>query len=113
MPCSSGGLPPGEPAAHAGAFRCTPACFALEGLACVAAARQQPQRAAVLLGAAESIRKRAGTPLPPQERVDVDRATDVAVRALGREAFPGVLERGRRMSIEEAAGYALSGGTVG
>lgn len=79
----------------------------------MAAARQQPQRAAVLLGAAESIRKRAGTPLPPQERVDVDRATDVAVSALGREAFTGVLERGRRMSIEEAAGYTLSGGTVG
>jgi hypothetical protein len=50
---------------------------------------------------------------PPQERVDVDRATDVAVSALGREAFTGVLERGRRMSIEEAAGYTLSGGTVG
>jgi hypothetical protein len=64
------------------------------------------------LGAAESIRKRAGTPLPPQERVDLDRVTD-AVAALGREAFTGVPERGRRMSIEEAAGYALSCETVG
>lgn len=90
-----------------------PLAFVLEGLACVAAARQQPQRVAVLLGAAKSIRKRAGTPLAPQERVDVDRATDAAVSALGREAFTGVLERSRRMSIEEAAGYALSGGTVG
>jgi hypothetical protein len=71
------------------------------------------KRAAVLLGAAESIRKRAGTPLPPQERVDLDRVTDAAVTALGREAFTGVPERGRRMSIEEAAGYALSGETVG
>jgi hypothetical protein len=52
---------------------------------------------------------------PPQERVDVDRATDAAVSALDREAFTGVLERLRRMSIEEAAaGYAaLSGGPVG
>jgi hypothetical protein len=90
-----------------------PLAFALEGLACVAAARQQPQRAAVLLGAAEAIRERAGTPLPPQERVDVDRATDAAVSALGREAFTKALERGRRMSIEEATGYALSGGTLG
>ena len=47
------------------------------------------------------------------ERIDVDRATDAAVSALGREAFTGVLERGRRMNIEEAAGYALSGDTVG
>ena len=90
-----------------------PIALALEGLACAAAARQQAERAAVLLGAAESIRKRAGTSLPPQERVDVDRATDAAVSAIGREAFTGVLERGRRMSIEEAAGSALSGGTAG
>jgi hypothetical protein len=48
----------------------------------------------------------------PAERVDVDRATDAAV-ALGWEAFAGALGRGRRTSIEEAAGYALSGGTTG
>jgi tetratricopeptide (TPR) repeat protein len=89
-----------------------PLALALEGLACVAAARQQPERAAVLLGAAESIRKRAGTPIPQQERVDVDRATDAAVTALGPEAFTGMHERGRRMSIDEAAGSALSGGAV-
>jgi hypothetical protein len=40
-------------------------------------------------GAAESIRKRAGTPFPPRERVDVDRATDAAVSALGWEVFTG------------------------
>ena len=89
-----------------------PRAFPLEGLACVAAARQQSQRAAVLLGAAESIRMRAGTPPAPQERVDIDRATDAAVSALGREAFTGALEQGRRMNIQEAADYALSGGTV-
>lgn len=76
--------------------------FVLEGLACVAAARQQPERAAALLGAAESIRTRAGAPLPPQERVDVQRAAEAAVGALGLETFSAELERGRRMSIEEA-----------
>jgi hypothetical protein len=40
----------------------------------------------------------------PQERVDVDRTTGAAVRALGREPFTGALERVRRMSIEEADG---------
>jgi tetratricopeptide (TPR) repeat protein len=90
-----------------------PRALALEGLACVAAARQQPQRAAVLLGAAEAIRDRAGTPPSPQERVDIDRATDAAVRALGREAFTGALAQGRRMNLHEAADYALSGGPVG
>jgi hypothetical protein len=64
------------------------------------------------LGAAESIRQRAGTPPAPQERVDIDRATDAAVSALGREAFTWALEQGRRMNIQEAVDYALSGGTV-
>jgi hypothetical protein len=67
----------------------------------------------VLLEAAEAIRTRNGTPLPPQERVDADRATDAVVGAVGREAFTRVLERGRRMTLEQAAGYALAGGTLG
>jgi predicted ATPase/DNA-binding SARP family transcriptional activator len=90
-----------------------PRALALEGLACVAAARRQPQRAAVLLGAAASIRDRAGTPRSPQERVDIDRATDAAVRALGQQAFTGALAQGRRMNIQEAAGYALAGDPAG
>ena len=80
--------------------------FVLEGLACVAAARQQPQRAAVLLGAAESVRARIGTPLPPQDQADVERATDAIVSALGQEAVTGMMEQGRRMSVGEATAYA-------
>jgi hypothetical protein len=71
---------------------------------------QQPERAAVLLGAAEAIRRRAGTPLPLRERVDVDRATNAAVGALGREAFTRAREQGLSTSIEVAADFALSGG---
>ena len=74
----------------------------------MAAARHLPQRAAALLGAAESIRTRAGTPLPPQDRDDIERATDAAVSALGREAFTGILEQSRRMTAKEATTYALS-----
>ena len=79
--------------------------LALEGLACVAAARRQPGRAAVLLGAAESIRARTGTRLSPQERADAERAAGATVSELGREAFDLALERGRRMSAQEAAAY--------
>ena len=75
--------------------------FALEGLACVAAARRQSQRAAVLLGAAESIRARTGSRLPLQERADAERAVAAAVSELGREAFDLALDRGRRMSTGE------------
>ena len=50
---------------------------------------------------------RAGTPPAPQERVDIDRATDVAVSTLGREAFTAALAQGQRMNIQEATDYAL------
>jgi hypothetical protein len=80
----------------------------LEGLARVAAAQRQPERAAVLLGAAESIRTRTGAPLPPQERIDVERAARAAVSALGRETFAEEIEQGRRMAIQEAVAYAHS-----
>ena len=77
--------------------------LALEGLACVAAARRQPRRAAILLGAAESVREGAGTPLPAQERADVERATEAALSALGAQDLAGLLEQGRRMSVPDAA----------
>jgi tetratricopeptide (TPR) repeat protein len=79
-----------------------PVATALEGLACVAAARRQPRRAALLLGAAESVREGAGTPLPAQGRADVERATETAVGALGAQDFAGLLEQGRRMSVGAA-----------
>jgi predicted ATPase/DNA-binding SARP family transcriptional activator len=78
-----------------------PLAAALEGLACVAAARRQPQRAAVLLGAAESIRARTGMPFSPDERADAERAAGAAAGDLGREAFDLALDRGRRMSTQE------------
>jgi predicted ATPase/DNA-binding SARP family transcriptional activator len=81
-----------------------PVALALEGLACVAAAGRQPRRAAVLLGAAAALRERTGTPLLAQDRADVDRAASAATGALGAQAFAGLLDEGRRMSVQEAAG---------
>jgi predicted ATPase/DNA-binding SARP family transcriptional activator len=80
-----------------------PVALALEGLACVAAARRQPRRAAVLLGAAAALRERTGTPLLPADRGDVERAAGTAAGALGAQDFTGLLETGRRMSVREAA----------
>jgi predicted ATPase/DNA-binding SARP family transcriptional activator len=86
-----------------------PAALALEGLACVSAARQQAGRAAVLLGAAESLRKRTGTPLPAQERFDIERAAAAASAGLGTQNFTGQLEQGRRMTLHETVTYAATG----
>jgi predicted ATPase/DNA-binding SARP family transcriptional activator len=85
-----------------------PLAMALEGRAGLAVARRQPGRAAQLLGAAESIRTRAGTPLAPPERVGLERAAEAAIGTLGVEDATAELERGRRMSAREAAAYASS-----
>jgi hypothetical protein len=82
-----------------------PVALALAGLACVAAARRQPRRAAVLLGAAEPVRERAGAPLLPHERADVERAAGPAAAALGAQAFTDLLDHGRRLTAREAADY--------
>jgi hypothetical protein len=86
-----------------------PLAVALEGLACAAAARRQPQRTAVLIGAAESVRTRTGTPPLPQERADAERATADAVAALGAQAFTRLVEQGRHMSAQAAAAYTPTG----
>ncbi|MGH8933089.1 MAG: ATP-binding protein, partial [Egibacteraceae bacterium] len=57
--------------------------LAAEGLAGVAAAVGNPERAALLLGWALAARDSAGAPLPPAERLDVDRIEAAARRALG------------------------------
>lgn len=63
---------------------------------------RQPRRAAILLGAAESVREEAGTPLPAQERADVDRAAEAAAGALGAQDFTSLRDQGRRMTVLEA-----------
>ncbi|MDI2131821.1 BTAD domain-containing putative transcriptional regulator [Yinghuangia seranimata] len=70
--------------------------LALEGLAGAAAAAGDGVRAAPLLGAAAALRESAGTPLPPAERVDVDRATAAARAVLGADGFAAYEAKGRR-----------------
>ncbi|GLY48982.1 BTAD domain-containing putative transcriptional regulator [Lentzea sp. NBRC 102530] len=73
--------------------------LSLEGLA---GASPDPERAAVLLGAADAARRSVDAPLPPAERGDVDRITAAARSALGDEAFTRAFERGAGLSVEEA-----------
>jgi hypothetical protein len=63
----------------------------------------------VLLGAAQALRGRTGTPLLPQEMTGVERATGVAAGALGARAFAELLEQGQAMSVQEAAHYPAAG----
>ncbi|MFD3646148.1 ATP-binding protein [Streptomyces cyaneofuscatus] len=83
--------------------------LSLEGLAGAAALpgdAAAATRAATLLGAAAAARHRAGAPLPPAERADVDRISVAARAALGAAAFSEAYERGARLEPEEAGRQA-------
>ncbi|MET7746370.1 BTAD domain-containing putative transcriptional regulator [Streptomyces sp. NPDC005385] len=85
--------------------------LSLEGLAGAAALPGQGRNAACaaeLLGAAAAARSRAGAPLPPAERADVDRITAAARTALGAPAFTEAYERGALLTAEEAMSHARS-----
>lgn len=86
--------------------------LSLEGLAGAAALPGQVAGAAYaaeLLGAAAAARSRAGAPLPPAERGDVDRVTDAARKVLGVSAFTEAYERGGLLTAEEAMRHARLG----
>ncbi|MFE2975537.1 BTAD domain-containing putative transcriptional regulator [Streptomyces sp. NPDC059258] len=79
--------------------------LSLEGLAGAAAlAGRTPEAvcAARLLGAAAAARLRAGAPLPPAERADVDRATAATRAVLGAPAFSEAFDLGGRGGREGA-----------
>ncbi|MCX5406425.1 winged helix-turn-helix domain-containing protein [Streptomyces sp. NBC_00335] len=71
--------------------------LALEGLAGVL----MPARAASLLGTATALRASVGTPRPPAERTDTDRATARARAALGLDAFATAFAAGEALALEE------------
>ncbi|MFJ8843355.1 BTAD domain-containing putative transcriptional regulator [Streptomyces cyaneofuscatus] len=89
--------------------------LSLEGLAGAAALpghADAATHAAALLGAAAAARHRAGAPLPPAERADVDRVTAAARAALGASGFAEAYERGARLDPEEAGRQARKAATA-
>jgi predicted ATPase/DNA-binding SARP family transcriptional activator/DNA-binding CsgD family transcriptional regulator len=84
--------------------------FGLAGMAGVAALREQPARAAKLMGASEALREVLGLSLASLSHARYDyEGCIAAVRAgLGEEAFEAAWSEGRAMSPEQAIEYALS-----
>jgi len=80
----------------------------LEGLAAVVAAqgylptRQGTQWAAQLWGAAESLRKAIGVPIPPIDLADYERSLSAARTHLDEQAFADSWAEGRTMTPEQA-----------
>jgi hypothetical protein len=73
----------------------------LEGLAGVAVAQRQLERAARLLGAAETLRETTGAPLSPGERVRYDRDVSAVRAGLGEVAFAAARATGKAMPLEQ------------
>jgi predicted ATPase/DNA-binding SARP family transcriptional activator/DNA-binding CsgD family transcriptional regulator len=80
----------------------------LEGMASLAEALGEATRAAHLWGAAEAAREVAGLVLSPGERALHEPYLASARSRLGEVAWEEALAKGRSMSLEEAAEYALA-----
>jgi predicted ATPase/class 3 adenylate cyclase len=79
----------------------------LEGLAGAAGARNQPERAARLFGAAEALREALHAPLPPSSRALYDRDVAAARAGLDAEAFAAAWAEGHAKTLDEIIAYAL------
>ncbi len=84
----------------------------LEGIACCAAGEGRPDASLRLAGAAAALRQTLGTPLPPAERVALERGLAAAREALSGSDSAAVWMLGWAMPVAEAVALALaSGGT--
>jgi non-specific serine/threonine protein kinase len=85
--------------------------ISLHGLACVAASREQPVRAARLWGAVEGMREAYGVHLTPitYSQTNYEGHLSTARSKLGdEEMFAAAWAEGEAMSLERAIEYALS-----
>jgi tetratricopeptide (TPR) repeat protein len=85
--------------------------WCLAGLGSVAALDEEPEHAARLWGAAESLRQTIGCRPAPAARATYERAIASARAQLGEEAFAAAWAAGRAMTLEQAIAYALEGST--
>ena len=80
----------------------------LAGLAQVASARGQYERAARLFGAAEAQREIVGQLYEPRDQASHDQWVAPARAALGDTTFTAAWAKGRAMTLEQAVEYALA-----
>src|SRR5215217_19047 len=85
--------------------------YCLEGLAQVASAQQETERAVLLFGAAEASLEAAGGTVYPfvQDRSVHEQEVEVVRSQLDEATFSSAWAKGAAMSMGEAVEYALSG----
>ena len=79
----------------------------LEGLAQAALGLGQPERAVMLLAAADHLRTAIGAPVLPVERLGVEGLRAAAAAALPAAAFQQAWSNGQALSADESVAYAL------
>lgn len=82
--------------------------IALDGLACLAAARSEMSKAAQLWGACESLRLAMSIPRPANEQAFCDGYIKMARAHLRETAFSAAQKIGAGMGLEQAISYALT-----
>ena len=80
----------------------------LEGLAVVAAANSEPDRAARLLGAAARLRQAIGAPVHPVDRSDHERAVAASQAALGSRVYADAWASGQAMRLHDLFDYVAT-----
>jgi len=81
--------------------------FLLETLAWMAAESGAHQRAATLLGAAEHVRELSFLPSHSINQEQHEHSVAIAVQEMGKSAFDAAFARGRAMTIDEGAAFAV------
>lgn len=81
--------------------------YSLFGFACLAHAEENPQRAAKLFGALDSIRKDIGTFLEAVLQIEYEHTRSAVQEMLGKERFTAMWTEGHRLPLELAIHFAL------
>jgi non-specific serine/threonine protein kinase len=81
----------------------------LETLAWMTAGRGAHERAAMLLGCAEQVRRASGIPFQElYQQQEYDESIALATRSLGQDAFDAAYQRGLAMPVDDALGVATT-----
>ena len=79
----------------------------MECIAFILSQKDQPDRAAKLLGAAEALRQLIESSMSPRERIEYEQVLATLQTELGEIKFEQLFDAGRNMNMEQAIYYAL------
>jgi predicted ATPase len=86
------------------------AVFALEGMAALYIAVDKPQRAAQLVGLADTVRTKIHDTRPLLEQADVDKIIAACLAKMGEIIFSDMYDKGQKMTFDEALAFAFEEG---